>query len=89
MSCKKCLHHKRNKKACEDCSRLSNVMEPNPRFVENNNYNRIKNMTVEEMAVFFAKINARVHRADLPVVAYYGEDVNRNIDWLMQEVADE
>jgi hypothetical protein len=33
--------------------------------------------------------NAKHERADLPVVAYYGEDVNKNIDWLLQEVADE
>lgn len=52
------------------------------------NYDRIKSMSVEEMAVFFAKINASLHRANLPVIAYRGEVVNENIDWLLQEVSE-
>ncbi|BAK98998.1 hypothetical protein OBV_18000 [Oscillibacter valericigenes Sjm18-20] len=45
---------------------------------------RIRSMSDEELVVFFAKVDAALYRADLPVVAYRGETVNENLDWLRQ-----
>lgn len=45
-------------------------------------FDRIKAMDREEMAVFFAKINAQLHRADLSIIGYHGSDVNTALDWL-------
>ena len=47
--CEKCLYSK-NKEKCGECGRLSNVMDNYPMFTPNTNYDRIKSMSVEEMA---------------------------------------
>jgi rRNA maturation protein Nop10 len=47
--CEKCLHYK-SKEKCGECGRLSNAMDNNPMFTPNTNYDRIKSMSVEEMA---------------------------------------
>ena len=47
--CEKCLYYK-NKEKCGECGRLSNVMDNYPMFTPNTNYDRIKSMSVEEMA---------------------------------------
>lgn len=98
MSCKECLHHNRNKKACVECNMLSNVMEPNPKFVKNSNYNRIRNMTVEEMAETLKNIdvvcfeNCKKETGNM-FKCPYGEDVDTDaqckqcyIKWLESEV---
>jgi len=43
---------------------------------------RFRAMSDEDLAVFFAKVDAALYRADLPVIAYRGEKVNENLDWL-------
>ena len=48
------------------------------------NADRIRGMSDEELAVFFAKVDAALYRADLDVTAYRGEKVNANLDWLRQ-----
>jgi hypothetical protein len=47
--CEKCLYYK-SKAKCGECVRLSNAMDNNPMFTPNTNYDRIKSMSVEEMA---------------------------------------
>ena len=47
--CEKCLYYK-SKEKCGECGRLSNVMDNKPMFTPNTNYDRIKSMSVEEMA---------------------------------------
>lgn len=48
------------------------------------NADHIRSMSNEELAVFFAKVDAALYRADLDVIAYRGEKVNENLDWLCQ-----
>lgn len=47
-------------------------------------YDRVREMDMEEMAVFFAKVKAQLYRADLSVSAYTGAEVNEALDWLSQ-----
>ena len=51
--CEKCLYYK-SKEKCGECGRLSNVMDNKPMFTPNTNYNRIKSMSVEEMAEYLS-----------------------------------
>ena len=53
------------------------------------NAEKIRAMSDEEMAVFLAKGDAALYRADLDVVAYRGEKVNENLDWLQQPAKEE
>lgn len=53
--CGKCLYYK-NKEKCGECGRLSNAMDNNPMFTPNTNYDRIKSMSVEEMAKWITDI---------------------------------
>ena len=48
------------------------------------NADRIRAMSDEELAVFLAKVDAALYRADLDVIAYRGAAVNDNLDWLAQ-----
>lgn len=50
------------------------------------NAEKIRAMSDEGLAVFLAKVDAALYRADLSVVVYRGKDVNENLDWLKQEV---
>ena len=98
MSCKECLLQ--NTKVCEDCARLSNVMEPNPMFVKNDNYNRIRNMTVEEMAKKLVTIAGDsiafcVNKEKCEEMLNSDREIPEEMcvecmkEWLLQEVADE
>jgi len=49
------------------------------------NADRIRAMSDEELAIFLAKVDAALYRANLDVIAYRGEKVNENLDWLKQE----
>ncbi|MBQ7815786.1 MAG: hypothetical protein IJ339_00320 [Oscillospiraceae bacterium] len=53
------------------------------------NFERIKAMTVEEIAVFFAKAKADLERTYRQVIAYKVADVNENIEWLESEVQED
>ena len=53
------------------------------------NADRIRGMTDEELAVFLAKIDVALYRANLDVIAYRGATVNDNLDWLTQPAKEE
>jgi len=46
-------------------------------------------MSDMELAVFLAKVDAALYRADLPVIAYRGATVNDNLDWLRKPAGGE
>lgn len=88
QKCEKCLYYK-NKQKCGECGRLSNAMDNNPMFTPNTNYDRIKSMSVEEMAKFLtAKLGSAYDdgygnwNAD-----YINEEFQKQ--WLLQEVSNE
>ena len=58
-------------------------------LIKQTNFERIKAMTIEEMATFFAKAKADLKITDRRVVAYRGKDANENIEWLESEVQEE
>lgn len=49
------------------------------------NYDRIKAMSIEEMAVFFAQTKIITALDNCYVKVYKDEDVNKNIEWLESE----
>jgi len=50
---------------------------------------RIRSLSDEDLAVFFAIVKADLSRYDRPVRPYSGKDVNENYDWLKQQVPEE
>lgn len=89
--CEKCLYYK-SKEKCGECGRLSNAMDNNPMFTPNTNYDRIKSMSVEEMAEFNV-IHDAEYNMYLSLNGFlYGEKevaIQKNIEWLLQEVKDD
>ena len=88
--CEKCLYYK-NKEKCGECGRLSNAMDNNPMFTPNTNYDRIKSMSVEEMAEFNVTHDAENNMyLSLNGFLYGTKEVARekNIQWLLQEVSE-
>ena len=88
--CGKCLYYK-NKEKCGECGRLSNAMDNNPMFTPNTNYDRIKSMSVEEMAEFNVTHDAENNMyLSLNGFLYGTKEVARekNIQWLLQEVSE-
>lgn len=89
--CEKCLYYK-SKEKCGECGRLSNVMDNKPMFTPNTNYDRIKSMSVGEMAEFNV-IHDAEYNMYLSLNGFlYGEKevaIQKNIEWLLQEVSDE
>ena len=89
--CEKCLYYK-NKEKCGECGRLSNVMDNYPMFTPNTNYDRIKSMSVEEMASFICGIydgyddylieGYKFICGDV-IPDYYDDKIKQ---WLLQEV---
>ena len=49
----------------------------------------VRAMSDMELAVFLAKVDAALYRADLPVIAYRGATVNDNLDWLRKPAGGE
>ena len=89
--CEKCLYYK-SKEKCGECGRLSNVMDNKPMFTPNTNYNRIKSMSVEEMAEFNITHDAENNMyLSLNGFLYGTKEVARekNIQWLLEEVSDD
>jgi ArsR family metal-binding transcriptional regulator len=84
--CEKCLYYK-SKTKCGECGRLSNAMDNNPMFTPNTNYDRIKSMSVEEMADIIFDIYKQGF-----FDAVHSDDVTEReeiIQWLLQEVKDD
>ena len=97
--CGKCLYYK-NKEKCGECGRLSNAMDNNPMFTPNTNYDRIKSMSVEEMAEMLIEVTEaplsgepfwRTPDGKLFSIWEKTKDkaVEYTIQWLLQEVSDE
>ena len=63
--CEKCLYYK-TKQECNLCNRLSSVVDNYPAFTPNTNYDRIRNMSVDELAENIFNIFERT-RCMLPV----------------------
>lgn len=87
--CEKCLYYK-SKEKCGECGRLSNVMDNKPMFTPNTNYNRIKSMSVEEMAEFNVTHDAENNMyLSLNGFLYGTKEVatEKNIQWLLEEVS--
>ena len=89
--CEKCLYHK-SKTKCGECGRLSNAMDNNPMFTPNTNYDRIKSMSVEEMAVNLAKIQCDAIEQTVPIKVTEEarkEQYELCKQWLLQEVSED
>lgn len=99
--CEKCLYYK-SKTKCGECGRLSNAMDNNPMFTPNTNYDRIKSMSVEEMADIFnylAESCGDISGTCNGCIMYVKRGMNDNCHkltctetikrWLLQEVSDE
>lgn len=63
--CEKCLYYK-SKQKCAECGRLSNPMQNNPMFTPSTNYDRIKSMSVEEMAQELTEVEAVGYACMIP-----------------------
>ena len=82
--CEKCLYYK-SKEKCGECGRLSNVMDNKPMFTPNTNYDRIKSMSVEEMAEFLSDTTGGL--AIKLNGVYVVCDIRFIKQWLLQEVS--
>ena len=50
------------------------------------NADRIRTMTDEELACFLVRVDAKLYRDDLDVVAYRSDQVTDALKWLEREV---
>lgn len=50
------------------------------------NADRIRKMTDEELACFLARVDAKLYRDDLDVVAYRADKAVDTLEWLEREV---
>ena len=86
--CEKCLYYK-SKEKCGECGRLSNVMDNNPMFTPNTNYDRIKSMSVEEMAESIAALTGDLIVRDMMKGFVKNETaIEAYKQWLLQEVSE-
>ena len=86
--CEKCLYYK-NKEKCGECGRLSNVMDNYPMFTPNTNYDRIKSMSVEEMAESIAALTGDLIVRDMMKGFVKNETaIEAYKQWLLQEVSE-
>ena len=88
--CEKCLYYK-SKQRCYECGYSSSVVETHPMFIPNTNYDRIKSMSVEEMAEFNVTHDAENNMyLSLNGFLYGTKEVaiEENIQWLLQEVSE-
>ena len=90
--CEKCLYYK-SKTKCGECGRLSNAMDNNPMFTPNTNYDRIKLMSVDEMAdkIYLSKCNCckLLDEAKIPHPWHCTTSCRKYIkQWLLQEVSE-
>ena len=88
-NCEKCLYYK-SKEKCGECGRLSNAMDNNPMFTPNTNYDRIKSMSVEEMAEGIAALTGDLIVRDMMRGFVKNETaIEAYKQWLLQEVSDD
>lgn len=51
------------------------------------NADRIRTMTDEELACFLARVDAKLYRDDLDIVAYRSDQVADALEWLERQVS--
>lgn len=82
-SCKGCIHEHNQVQDCMHCSRAyTDEFEEKTCLT---NAERIHAMTDEELAHFLAKVEAKLYRDDLDIIAYRADEVADALEWLERE----
>ena len=89
MAMKKCERCSlKDAKPCYECAACvggDDHFKPIQQRIKTTRADKIRAMSDGELAVFFAKTDAALYRSELPIIAYRGETVNDNLEWLIEE----